>query len=312
MAALRILIVLAICLYSALAQQCDQAVKDFHDCLEQSAKRPGGGQGGQKPDFEGMKQKAEACFTSNGCTVPSPPGGKGGQGGQQGGRAGRVGGSGAGSNDDRRKCFESVNSKTKAYILSCVQKSDPTFTFPSKGNGKGPQGDHHGPEGGFGGQHEGGEHEGGPGRGGPGQGFGGKGGQQFLLQACNNNADNANKVNACLANAFPRQQKPDTAQMKQEFDARCAAKSACQAKLGAACQAVLDKRAAAMCQCGQEVASQRQQFQSQEPACANLPQRQGGDKDHKQRDCSKKQDPCAQGFDAMMAQRQQGRQGQQG
>jgi len=101
-------------------------------------------------------------------------------------------------------------------------------------------------------------------------------------------------------------QAQDQAKMKAAFEAHCQAKSQCEAKLGS-CKDTLEKRRQAMCTCGQEVRSKRQEFLSQEPSCKDVQQPQSGGsrpgQGGKQRDCSKKpQDPCEQGFDATMQQ----------
>jgi hypothetical protein len=130
-----------------------------------------------------------------------------------------------------------------------------------------------------------------------------------LNTACNSDPAKVTKVKACLTTVFPAQPKPDAArteQARKAFTDGCAAKTACEAKLGA-CKAIMDKRRQDMCKCGLEIAPQRQTLMQSEPACASLPQKQGGPGPaRKQHDCnSQKEDFCAKGFDAMIASRPQ-------
>jgi len=330
MARFLVLVGLCVCFsYLTVAQQCDQQIKDFQDCQRQSMKKPGQGQGGgDRPNFAEIKTKSDQCFTSNNCDAPKfgggprggssgeQSGGRGGsEGGRAGGRAGRVNsGASAGNNDDRRKCFQAVGNKTKDYMTQCIRKADPSFD-PTK------QGDHHGPAGGFGGPggpggHHGGmgDHEGGPGGAGHMGGQGRQGGQDFLLQACKNNAANAEKVKTCMKDVF-QQQKPDESQMRKAFDEHCAAKKSCEAKLGA-CKSVLENRRAAACTCGQEAMTKRQEFMQQEASCSSIQQPQGsnrgpggpgGPRQGKEHNCNAKlTDYCAQGFDAILKARPAG------
>jgi hypothetical protein len=122
------------------------------------------------------------------------------------------------------------------------------------------------------------------------------------LDACKQNSANAQKVNVCLASVFPKPpQPPSQDQMRQEFDARCKAKSACEAKLGAQCKALMEKRGQAMCTCSQEVNFPT--LLKNEPSCAGVKQPEGGQGVPLggKHDCSQKpKDPCDEGFDAFV------------
>jgi len=94
--------------------------------------------------------------------------------------------------------------------------------------------------------------------------------------------------------------------MRKDFEDHCKAKKDCEAKLGT-CKDAMDKRRQAMCNCGKEARGKRQEFQQQEPSCANVQNFSGGRGPFqgRERDCSEKpQDPCQQGFDAVMQQSQ--------
>lgn len=253
---------------TSLAQDCSAKIKDFHKCLEDSNKKA---REDGKAKFEALKGKIDACYTDNGCTPPvKAEKGKGGSSGSSGSASGEKQSSGErqGNNTQARECKKAVREALKKQLEECVKKTDSSFTLPEK------DGSHekHGPHGGFGHNRK---------------------GDNKNLEGC----AKKEQVRDCKRALF-NSSKPTEDEKRARFQARCDAKQSCQNALGADCQAQLEKRKQAICQCRQEEKQQVEQVRSGIQACNGLPQKQHKrGQGQKQQSCDKK-DYCKLGFDA--------------
>jgi len=258
-----VIALIAICVVgSTLGEDCPAKFQAFRKCLKDSHQKT-------KQDFkakwESLKTQLDACYTSNGCTAPV----RGQKGGSSGASSGESSTSSSGEhNAAGRECWKAVHQAKKAKVEECIKKAMPGFSFPPK------DGEHDKPH--FG--HHRVNHK----------------DENKNLQGC----AKAQAVRDCKRALFEKN-KPTEEQKKAIFKAHCDSKQACQASLGAECQAQMEKVKKAACQCHQETFQQLAQIRSSVPACKDVqdkPRPQGGKR--QQHSCDDHKDYCKLGYEA--------------
>jgi hypothetical protein len=265
---------------SSLGLDCSTKFKDFHTCVASSHKKA---QEANKAKFEALKAKLDACYTDNGCTPPARPqkvkGGSSGASSGESSASTSASGERRGNHTEGRECRKAVREALKGKFEQCIKQSIPDFTFPPK------DAQHDKPH--FGGQ------------------------KGFNHKDENKNLDGCAKKQAVrdCKRALLNSSRPTEDEKRAHFKANCDAKQACQASLGAECQAQLEKFKKAACECRQQQHQQIDQIRSGVKACENVPERKGKrpQNEQKQKSCEDHKDYCKLGYDAFVADHQKGK-----